>query len=118
MTKRIKGFSKLSKDGKLEWLTEQYFDGDAARISFLKSYWHSDAKVQKLHDEFIENTLSNYYMPFGVAPNFVINGKDYCIPFAIEESSVVAAAAKAASYWAERGGFKTEVLSTRKVRTF
>ncbi|NNC82987.1 MAG: hydroxymethylglutaryl-CoA reductase, partial [Flavobacteriales bacterium] len=115
MTKQIKGFSKLSKEGKMEWLIEQYFDGDDRKVDFLKSYWHSDSKVQKLHDEFIENTLSNYYMPFGVAPNFVINGQDYCIPFAIEESSVVAAAAKAASYWAQRGGFKTEVLSTRKV---
>ncbi len=115
MTKRIKGFSKLSKEGKIEWLTENYFNGDEERIEFLKGYWHTDAKTQRRHDEFIENTLSNYFMPFGIAPNFVINEKDYCIPFAIEESSVVAAAAKAASYWAERGGFKTEVLSTRKV---
>ncbi|NND95166.1 MAG: hydroxymethylglutaryl-CoA reductase, degradative [Flavobacteriales bacterium] len=115
MSKRVKGFSKLSKEGKIEWLIEQYFDGNDSKVDFLKGYWHNDKKVQKLHDEFIENTVSNYYMPFGVAPNFIINGKDYCMPFAIEESSVVAAAAKAASYWAERGGFKTEVLSTRKV---
>jgi len=81
----------------------------------LKSYWHNDAKTQKLHDEFIENTLTNFYLPFGVAPNFKINDRIYCIPMAIEESSVVAAAAKSASFWLNRGGFKAEVISTTKV---
>ena len=36
----------------------------------------------------------------------------YCLPMAIEESSVVAAMAKSGSYWLERGGFKAEVIST------
>ena len=40
-------------------------------------------------------TITNYYLPFGVAPNFLINGELYTIPMAIEESSVVAAASKA-----------------------
>src|SRR5690606_24455494 len=70
---------------------------------------------QQLHDEFIENTITNYYLPFGVAPNFLINGKMHAIPMAIEESSVVAAASKAAKFWSERGGFKAEVLSTTKI---
>lgn len=113
--KPIKGFSKLSKEAKTEWLIENYFDKPDEALSLLKSYWHSDANLQKLHDEFIENTLTNYYMPFGVAPNFLINGKTYCLPMAIEESSVVAAMAKAGSYWMDRGGFKTEVVSTKKV---
>ena len=81
----------------------------------LRSYWHTDPKVQKLHDEFAENTLANFYLPFGVAPNFIINGKEYCIPMAIEESSVVAAAAKAATFWSTRGGFKTSVLAMKKI---
>jgi len=115
MTQPIKGFSKLSKEAKIEWLTDQYFDNSEAAIELLKSYWHQDPKTQKLHDEFIENTLSNYYMPFGVAPNFLIDGHLYSIPMAIEESSVVAAAAKSASYWMERGGFKTSIISTKKV---
>lgn len=112
---QIKGFSKLSKEAKIEWLIEAYFKGDSSVVERLKTYWHRDAKVQKLHDEFTENTISNFYLPFGVAPNFVINGKHYCIPMAIEESSVVAAAAKAAGFWAERGGFKAEVLSMDKI---
>lgn len=111
----IKGFSKLSKEGKTEWLIENYFDNPEKALELLKSYWHTNAKIQKLHDEFIENTLTNYYMPFGVAPNFLINGKMYCLPMAIEESSVVAAMAKAGSFWLERGGFKAEVISTTKI---
>lgn len=115
MAEPIKGFSKLSKEGKIEWLTQEYFESPEKAQEVLKNYWHENAKTQKLHDEFIENTLTNYYLPFGVAPNFKINGKLFAIPMAIEESSVVAAAAKAASFWLERGGFKTKVLSTKKV---
>ena len=56
-------------------------------------------------------------MPFpsGVAPNFFINGLSYTVPMVIEESSVVAAAAKAAKFWLVRGGFKAKVLGTTKV---
>lgn len=111
----IKGFSKLSKAAKLEWLVNNNFeDADAAR-SVLTTYWHEDEALQKRHDEFIENTMSNFYMPYGVAPNFKINGKLYTVPMAIEESSVVAAAAKSAAFWMTRGGFKTEVLGTEKI---
>ncbi len=113
--KIIKGFSKLSKEGKMEWIVKEYLDNDASAIDFLKSYWHEDAKVQKLHDEFIENTITNFYIPLGIAPNFVINNKVYCVPMAIEESSVVAASAKSATFWMERGGFKASVISKIKI---
>ena len=53
-------------------------------------------------------------MPFGVAPN-PNQRQTLPLPMAIEESSVVAAAAKSASYWMARGGFKTEVVSTEKI---
>ena len=116
MINAIKGFSKLSKEGKVEWIVDQYFnDNKDNAIELLKSYWHEDGKVQKLHDEFIENTITNFFTPYGVAPNFLIDGKLYAIPMAIEESSVVAAAAKSASFWLERGGFKTTIISTTKI---
>ncbi len=111
----VKGFSKLSKDAKLEWLSDKYLQDGDDTIELIKSYWHKDAKTQQLHDEFIENTITNFYLPFGIAPNFMINDTLYCLPMAIEESSVVAAAAKAARYWLTRGGFKAEVISTKKV---
>ena len=115
MSGAVKGFSKLSKEAKIEWLANHHFKNPEKAIELLKSYWHDDIKVQKLHDDFIENTISNYYLPFGIAPNFLINGKIYTLPMAIEESSVVAAASKAASFWKSRGGFKTTVISTLKI---
>lgn len=111
----IKGFSKLDKESKIKWLLENYANNQDEALNMLKGYWHSSEEAQKLHDEFIENTISNYYLPFGVAPNFNINGSMYTIPMAIEESSVVAAAAKAANFWMDRGGFKAQVLSMVKM---
>ena len=54
-------------------------------------------------------------MPFGIAPNFLINEKLYTLPMTIEESSVVAAASNAAKFWLSRGGFKTKILATTKI---
>jgi hydroxymethylglutaryl-CoA reductase len=105
----------MTKEAKIEWLTNNYFNNPDEARQTLQKYWHNDPKTQQLHDEFIENTLTNYFLPFGVAPNFKINDKVYAMPMAIEESSVVAAAAKAASFWYDRGGFKSEVVSTKKV---
>ena len=82
--------------------------------SYFKKYHNTDEQLQKLHDEFIENTITNYYVPFAIAPNFVINGKTYTVPMAIEESSIVAAASRAAKFWEARGGFKTQVISSEK----
>lgn len=115
MNKAISGFSKLSKEEKITWIANQYFSTPTEAIALLKNYWNSDEKIQKLHDEFIENTITNFYIPLGVAPNFLINGKYSTIPMAIEESSVVAAAAKAAKFWSTRGGFKATVINTEKI---
>lgn len=115
MTQNVKGFSKLSKEEKMNWITNNYFINPLEAKESLTKYWNSDENLQKLHDEFIENTLTNFYLPYGVAPNFIINGKSYTIPMAIEESSVVAAASKAAKFWGERGGFKTTIINTEKI---
>lgn len=113
--KIISGFSKLSKVGKLKWLAENFFRDPQSTIEELRSYWHSDDNQQKILDGFSENTISNFPMPFGVAPNFLIDGKPYAVPMVIEESSVVAAASMAAKYWMSRGGFKTTILGTIKI---
>lgn len=115
MRKSISGFSKLSKSKKIDWVTEHYFSNTEDAKIILKQYWNTNDKLQQLHDEFIENTITNFYLPLGVAPNFLINETLYAIPMAIEESSVVAAASKSAKFWLERGGFKAEVLSTTKI---
>ncbi len=114
MAKAVSGFSKLNKTQKIDWLLEHYFHGDQSLKEVIQSYWNSSSKLQQLHDEFIENTISNFYLPLGIAPNFLINGKLHTIPMVIEESSVVAAASNAAKFWLERGGFKAKVISTVK----
>ncbi|PCJ98804.1 MAG: hydroxymethylglutaryl-CoA reductase, degradative [Flavobacteriaceae bacterium] len=115
MISPIEGFSKLTKEEKIDWIAKHYTVDVATTKRVLKTYWNTDSKLQKLHDEFIENTLTNYYLPFAIAPNFLINNKLYAIPMVIEESSVVAAASKAAKFWLNRGGFKTTILGTEKV---
>jgi len=114
MTKTVTGFSKRNKEEKIDWLVSNFLENDQKTVAILKQYWNSDIKLQQLHDEFIENTISNFYLPYAVAPNFIINNKPYVIPMVTEESSVVAAAALVAKFWSERGGFKTEVISTIK----
>ena len=115
MTKMISGFSKFTKEGKISWLAENYFKNCENAITIIKQYWNDDKKLQQLHDDFIENTISNFYLPMGVAPNFVINGKEHSIPMVTEESSVVAAASLVAKFWSTKGGFKTTVLGTTKI---
>jgi len=109
-----KGFSKLLKEEKLK-LIANYFENPGEVVNLLKSYWHSDSKQQQLFDEFSENTITNFFIPYGISPNVSINGKDYIVPMVIEESSVVAAASAAAKFWGERGGFHAEVIDVRKV---
>jgi hydroxymethylglutaryl-CoA reductase len=108
------GFSRLDKDQKID-LVSSYSTDPALFSNTLHASWHRDPEVQKMIDEFSENTLGNYFFPYGVAPNFLINGKMYMVPLVIEESSVVAAASGAAKFWAERGGFHSEVLGIEKI---
>ena len=115
MSKKIKGFSKLTKEEKINWIVENYFNNNLNVVDIIKQYWNSDAQLQQLHDDFIENTISNFYLPMGVAPNFLINDKDYVVPMVTEESSVVAAASLVAKFWSTKGGFKTTVLGTTKI---
>jgi hydroxymethylglutaryl-CoA reductase len=115
MIEPINGFSRLSKEEKIEWVASHYSQNSEQAKKIIQTYWNPNSSIQLLHDEFIENTITNLYLPLGIAPNFLINGKLYAIPMAIEESSVVAAASKAAKFWLKRGGFTAEVLGTEKV---
>ncbi len=109
----VSGFSKKTKAEKIAWISAQFANPQQA-TELLETYTHPDPKTQNLHDEFIENAVANFYLPLGVAPNVIINGKTLTIPMAIEESSVVAAASNAAKFWADKGGFTAEILGTEK----
>ncbi|HHC78257.1 MAG TPA: hydroxymethylglutaryl-CoA reductase, degradative [Flavobacteriia bacterium] len=114
MTKTVVGFSKLTKEEKINWLAEAFLSDNASAKTILTNYWNNNKQLQQLHDEFIENTISNFYLPYAVAPNFIINNRPYVIPMAVEESSVVAAAALVAKFWQKRGGFTATVIATTK----
>ncbi len=109
-----KGFSKLLKEDKLKAVAE-YIENPSEFVALLKSFWYQDKERQKQFDEFSENTISNFHIPYGVSPNVIINGSTYVVPMVIEESSVVAAASAAARFWGERGGFHAEVIDVKKV---
>lgn len=110
----IKGFSKLLKEDKLKIVSE-LMDNQLEAMDLMKSFWHNDQSKQKVFDEFSENTISNFYIPYGVAPNVVVNGRNHLVPLVIEESSVVAAASSSARFWSERGGFHAEVIDDIKI---
>lgn len=109
----LHGFSKYTKQQRIEALIRKYgFDEKLA--SWLSSFEAADKTIQKIIDDLSENPVSSFHLPFSIAPNFVVNGKNLFFPLVSEESSVVAALANAAGFWAKRGGFHAEVLGTEK----
>ena len=79
MNTPVEGFSKLTKTQKIDWIANNCTKDPKGTKQVLEQYWNMDPRVQKLHDEFIENTISNYYLPFAIAPNFKINGEIFAI---------------------------------------
>lgn len=110
----LNGFSKLTREEKLEVIGGLFDNGDEV-IERFKGFEHHDEVIQEMISEFSENSISNFHLPYSVAPNFMINGKPYVVPMVIEESSVVAAASNAAKFWFSRGGFHAEIVDTQKV---
>ena len=109
----VAGFSKYSKQQRIKALIEKYhFDADLG--TWFASFEVTDPAIQKIINDLSENQVSNFQLPFSIAPNFIVNGHHLFFPLVSEESSVVAALANAARYWASRGGFHAEVLGTEK----
>ena len=109
----IQGFSKYTKEQRISTLVQKCgFDDNLS--TWLGSFESPDESVRKIIDELSENPVSAFQLPFSVAPNFAVNGKNLFFPLVSEESSVVAALSNAAGFWARRGGFHAEVLGTEK----
>jgi len=109
----IRGFSRYSKVERINALIRNYGLDDELG-PWLHAFESTDQENQMILEELSENTLTSFHLPYSVAPNFVVNGQKMYFPLVTEESSVVAALANAASYWAERGGFRGEVKGTEK----
>jgi hydroxymethylglutaryl-CoA reductase len=115
MNSTINGFSKLSKEQKIQWVADTFAQNPAEMAAQLSSWQHPDPAQQKVLDGFTENALTNYPLPYSIAPNVMVNGKVYAVPMVIEESSVVAAASSAAKFWLNKGGFHAKVVGTVKL---
>ena len=99
---KVSGFYKLPISERIEFV-KQFSD-----LNEEESKLFSSCLNVEVADRMIENVLGTFELPLGIAVNFLINGKDYLIPMATEESSVVAAASNAAKVARIKGGFKTE----------
>ncbi|NIS70462.1 MAG: hydroxymethylglutaryl-CoA reductase, degradative [Proteobacteria bacterium] len=102
-TSRISGFHKLTVEERLKIVSEfaGLSDDEAA---LLKKRGHLDIQTA---DRMIENVIGTFELPLGIAANMIINGKEYLIPMAVEESSVVAGVTNAARIARSGGGFFT-----------
>ena len=99
----ISGFYKLTPPERLAKVKEfaDLTDDEAALLQ------NTGALPMGVADRMIENVVGAFPLPLGIGVNFQINGKDYLIPMAIEEPSVVAAASYAAKMVRDGGGFHT-----------
>lgn len=108
-------FSRLSKKEKIEKVLEKLpLVKRMEHKHILESFWSKDENFQKIFDQFSENTISNFPLPFNVLPELIINDQSYCIPMVTEESSVVAASARASKFWNKLGGVHCQVIDTQK----
>ncbi|MGC6419781.1 MAG: hypothetical protein ACON48_01650, partial [Chitinophagales bacterium] len=71
--KRISGFSKMSKREKITWMAQNILYTNPIDLAKdFAQFWHDNVEHQKVFEGFSENTISNFHLPFGLAPNFVI----------------------------------------------
>jgi hydroxymethylglutaryl-CoA reductase len=108
---RIPGFYKLSPSERLRELQTRadLTDQEAAALEGACGLDVAQA------DRMSENVVGTFGLPLGIAVNFLINGQDYLVPMAIEESSVVAAASHAAKLVREGGGFLARASESQMI---
>lgn len=103
-TSELSGFYKLSPGERLK-IVQEFAGLSEEEAELLR---RTGALELEQANRMIENVIGTTELPLGMATNFLINGRDYLIPMAIEEPSVVAAASNSAKMARERGGFHTE----------
>jgi len=101
-TSKISGFYKKSIDERVALISS------IAELNKEEQTVLFSALDKSLADRMIENVVGTFGLPLGIALNFRVNNEDVLIPMATEESSVVAAASKAAKIARNHGGFRTE----------
>lgn len=101
----FQGFSKLSREERFQRLI------DLGALSSEDITFLTEGCVQDLTlaDKFIENVIGYFQLPLGVATNFNIDGRDYVIPLAVEETSIIAALSKSARWIRQHGEIVTQI---------
>ena len=102
-TSEISGFYKLTPKERVQ-IVKEFAGLTDEEVKILQS---TGSLKLELADRMIENVVGAISIPLGIAVNFLINGRDYLIPMAIEEPSVVAAASYSAKMARSKGGFFT-----------
>lgn len=102
----FKGFSKLNREERLKALLQ----AGVLQTSDLEYLQRGGLKDIALGEKFIENVIGYFQLPLGVATNFRIDDRDYVIPMAVEETSIVAAASKTAKWIRENGSITTRMI--------
>ncbi|RDW16017.1 hydroxymethylglutaryl-CoA reductase, degradative [Oceanobacillus arenosus] len=103
-TSRIPGFYKMTVDQRQELIKEMH----PFSVQEKEAFFSNSPLTIDTADNMIENVIGTFQLPLGLGLNFLINGKDYVIPMAIEEASVVASASHIARIVRQAGGFTTE----------
>lgn len=101
----FQGFSKLSREERFQRLLDlgALSQEDIAYLS------QGGIKDLNLADKLIENVIGYFQLPLGVATNFNIDGRDYVIPLAVEETSIIAALSKSAKWIRQHGAITTSI---------
>lgn len=111
-TSRISGFHKLSVEQRISKTLEFAGIDNQANQEIFQNTGNISAE---LVDQLIENAVGTMNIPVGIATNLLIDGKDYLVPMATEESSVVAAVCNAARQCYDAGGFTTSMSGTNMI---
>lgn len=105
VSRLFQGFSKLSKEERFKRLIE-FGALNQEDVEYLKGGGIQDTS---LAEKLIENVIGYFQLPLGVATNFCIDGEDYIIPLAVEETSIIAALSKTAKWVKQHGEIHTFV---------
>ncbi|MBU1432180.1 hydroxymethylglutaryl-CoA reductase, degradative [Myxococcota bacterium] len=101
---RIPGFYRLDPQARRLILAERF----GLREADLDLLAHGGALSLDVADKMVENCIGVFGLPIGLGLNFTINGRDYAVPMAVEEPSIIAAVSNVARLLRPYGGFTAE----------
>ena len=105
---RIPAFYRLDVARRHQELRERFGLSDADVATLRGAPGQSAGLTLHAADTMVENCVGVLGIPVGLGLNFTVNGRDYVVPMAVEEPSVVAAVSHAAKLVRESGGFVAE----------